>query len=261
MSGVRHTFRQIRTQHVSRKRGLLPILRQREYPSRILYLCQPWRQHCHQRRTVISGRLRAVWLKHRLIGPCAHQDRNARPRWIGRFCFGTLTMSQAYTTESGLDIEIRDIRPEDSELLVDLFYHLSAETIYKRFHAVMDNMPVSHIRRMAERLADIDPREAVALVAIHGGAAVGVARFHRLPGTADAESAIVIRDDYQKEGIGSTLLIMLRQRAIALGIEHLVAMVQSQNHPILKLIRRSGLESHWRVDAGETYLAVAMGEA
>ena len=69
------------------------------------------------------------------------------------------------------------MRPEDTDLLVDLFYHLSPDTIYKRFHAVLNDLPEERVRQEAARLARIDPRHAAALIALHDEHAVGVARF------------------------------------------------------------------------------------
>lgn len=161
-----------------------------------------------------------------------------------------------FTTPSGRQIAVRDMRPADADLLVDLFYHLSPETLYKRFHAVLTNLPEERVRKLAADLADNDPEQEVALLALHEGTAVGVARFHRLPGTADAESAIVVRDDYQREGLGTFLLALLRDRARQMGITHLVAIVHAHNHPILKVVGRSGLNARWRFEQGESYLAV-----
>jgi RimJ/RimL family protein N-acetyltransferase len=169
-----------------------------------------------------------------------------------------------FISRSGRQYHIRDLQLEDADLLVDLFYHLSPETIYKRFHAALDNLPEEHIRQEATRLADIDPENQIALIALYDDQtnsdqeteAVGVARCHRIPGTTDAESAIVIRDDFQQDGLGTFLMTLLRDRAVEMGIEHLIAMVQAQNHPILKVIQRSGLESKWRFEQGESYLTV-----
>ena len=169
-----------------------------------------------------------------------------------------------FTSRSGRLFTIRDVRPDDADLLVDLFYHLSPDTIYKRFHAALHNLPEKRVREIAVQLANLEPENQLAIIALHAGAAnpgeaphaVGVARFHRVPGSTDAESAIVIRDDYQQEGLGTFLMTCLRDRALAMGIEHLIAMVQAQNHPILKVIQRSGLKSTWRFEQGESYLAV-----
>ncbi|MBN1318683.1 MAG: GNAT family N-acetyltransferase [Anaerolineales bacterium] len=166
--------------------------------------------------------------------------------------------NQIFSSKSGKQIAIRDLQPDDANLLVDLFYHLSADTIYKRFHSVInpETVPPEHIQKEAERLARIDPECDAALVAVLDGKAIGVARYHRISGAAEAESAIVIRDDYQREGLGTHLLMLLRDKALAAGVTHLIAMVQSQNNPILKVIKRSGLKSEWRYEQAETYLAV-----
>jgi GNAT superfamily N-acetyltransferase len=164
--------------------------------------------------------------------------------------------SHRFTTRSGRHITVRDMRPEDVDILIDLFYHLSPETLYRRFHAVLTNLPEPSVRKLVTGLADNDPAQEVALLALHRGMAVGVARFHRLPGTPDAETAIVVRDDYQRDGLGTYLLALLRDRALEMGITHLVAIVQAHNHPILKVVNRSGLHSRWRFEHGESYLAV-----
>jgi len=164
--------------------------------------------------------------------------------------------TEVFSLQHGRQITVRDMRPEDAELLVNLFYHLSPETLYKRFHAVLDNLPEQRVRQMATKLALIDPQLQVALIALHNGHAIGVARLHRIPGTTQAESAIVIQDDYHREGLGTHLLKLLRERALGAGITHLVAMVQAQNHPILHLIHHSGLKSRWRVEQGETCMVV-----
>ncbi len=168
-----------------------------------------------------------------------------------------------FSSPTGRRYLVRDLRPEDADSLVDLFYHLSPETVYRRFHAALHNLPEEHVRQLVDRLVKLDPQNQIALIALEVGEeaaqavrATGVARCHRIPGTTEAESAIVVRDDHQKGGLGTFLLDCLRERALALGITHLVAIVQAQNHPILKVIQRSGLASHWRFDQGESYLAV-----
>ena len=169
---------------------------------------------------------------------------------------------RTFSSSTGRHYLIRNLRPEDADLLVDLFYHLSPETIYKRFHAALHKLPEERVRELVDGLVNLDPQDQIALIALHSGGetqsteAVGVARCHRIPGTTDAESAIVVRDDHQKGGLGTFLLTCLRERALALGITHLVAVLQAQNHPILKVIQRSGLASHWRFEQGESYLAV-----
>lgn len=166
----------------------------------------------------------------------------------------------SFTSHSGRQYTIRDMQAEDVDLLVDLFYHLSPETIYKRFHATLHRLPEERVRQEAARLADIDPEQQVALIATvlqdKEPQAVGVARCHRIPGTSDAESAIVIRDDFQQDGLGTFLLTLLRDSALAMGITHLIATVQAQNHPILKVVQRSGFDSEWRFEQGESYLSV-----
>jgi len=254
---MQREFRQVRAQHLGRDGGSLPQVRQRTGEKEFLLVCQQG-QPRDGRGGARSRRLRAIGLIDRIgVGGSPTRVQEARPFRPGRVCVRPVT-STSFSSRSGREFTIRDLQPEDAELLVDLFHHLSPDTIYKRFHTVLDpaKLPPERVRQEAERLARVDPETAVALLVLHGEEAVGVARFHRIPGTEDAESAIVIRDDYHKDGLGTFLLQQLGERAQAQGIHHLVAIVQAQNHPILKVINRSGLECKWRFERGETYLAV-----
>ena len=68
--------------------------------------------------------------------------------------------------------------------------------------------------------------------------AVGVARFGRATAAdTEAEVAVVVRDDFQRKGLGKHLLLTLADKARELGISYFTAWVASDNIRLMKLIK------------------------
>src|SRR3712207_4506966 len=123
---------------------------------------------------------------------------------------------------NGLQVFIRDIRPEDKAELQEGLKRLSVETVHKRFLAAKPRFSSSELKYLTE----VDGHNHIALVAVSvtTGRIVAVARAVRLHDEPDtAEWAIVIADPLQGQGLGSRLIAELAARARAEGIEHLTA--------------------------------------
>lgn len=155
-------------------------------------------------------------------------------------------MIGTFTTTHGITVWLRTVQKGDAPLLMDMFYRLSPETKRLRFHLYTVKITEEQVRREAEKLSDLDPELQVAVVALHTEAdgrphAVGVARFARkTPADTDAEVAVVVRDDFQRKGLGKHLLLTLADKARSMGITHFSAWVMADNVRLMKLIR--GLE-------------------
>jgi acetyltransferase len=154
-----------------------------------------------------------------------------------------LTHLKTCLTKSGEKITLRLIQKEDAALLVDLFHHLSQETRRLRFQLYMEKLPEERIWQEAAALSDVDPQRHVAVLATiveADGAehAVGVARFARgSVEETEAEAAIVVRDDFQRKGVGRCLLNTLIDQARRLGLTHLIGWVSADNLRLMKLIK------------------------
>ncbi len=175
---------------------------------------------------------------------------------------GSVTM----TTGRGRDVRIRHIAPADAALLVDLFHQLSAETRRLRFFVPRSDVPTEVIWREAERDANINPQVEVALIATVSEAeqecAVGVARMVRDAGDpATAEVAIVVRDDYQGEGLGAVLFDLLVQVALVRGLGRLRAVSLAENMGMRRLIRKTGLPFSSETRYGETTTTIELSDA
>ena len=142
-----------------------------------------------------------------------------------------------YVIRDGRQVTIRPIAPDDARLLVDLYYRLSEMTRRLRFHSMRQNVPLEEIEQEAKRLSDLDPANQAALVATieeeGEDRIVAVARLARSEDPVEAESAIVVRDDFQRQGLGSHLLKLLVEIARAMNVKRLTAWVMAPMQPRL----------------------------
>ena len=170
--------------------------------------------------------------------------------------------SSSYVTRDGRQVHIRPITPADAPLLVDLYYRMSDETRRLRFHSMRQNVPLEEIEQEAKQLSDLDPAHQAALVATiteeNKERIVAVARLARSTDTAEAESAIVVRDDYQGQGLGTYMLKLLVQVARSMNIERLTAWVMAGNLHMLHIVQKSGLDVQAETRYGETCISVSI---
>jgi acetyltransferase len=169
-----------------------------------------------------------------------------------------------HTTPSGQQVKLRLIKSEDAGLLVDLFHHLSPETRRLRFHLYTERLPEEKVWQEAVALSTLDPQRHVAVVATAletDGVeqAVGVARFARAKlEDCEAEAAIVIRDDFQRKGLGRILLTTLAGEARKLGITHFCGWVMVENVHLMKLIKKLEVKLESEVQHGQRRIRVTL---
>jgi RimJ/RimL family protein N-acetyltransferase len=131
-------------------------------------------------------------------------------------------------------VNLAQLERSDGEALRRLFFRLSPATVYRRFHSPI----VRPEQARPERLLDIDHHDREAVVALVDGEIVGVARYARWPGTDRADLAVVVADDWQRQGLATRMLTGLAELALSAGIEDFTASVQGDNQPALGLLRR-----------------------
>lgn len=138
-----------------------------------------------------------------------------------------------------MQIHLRDISPEDKPALERFHARLSPETRYRRYHGAKGELTRGELRYLTE----VDGHSHVAVVAEDAeGELHGVARA-----VADgdaAELAIVVADDAQAEGLGSTLVHSLLERCDEEGLDRIVLEVQADNHRALRFFQGVGARQH-----------------
>jgi acetyltransferase len=150
-----------------------------------------------------------------------------------------------WVMKDGTAVTIRPIRPEDEPLLVKFHEALSEESVHLRyFHAMKLSHRVSHER--LTRICFVDYDREMALVAERRDPAAGepellaVGRLSKLRGSAEAEFALLIRDEAQGKGLGTELL----RRLIAIGrdegLARIVAEMLTENRAMQQVCQRLG---------------------
>ncbi|HET9159904.1 MAG TPA: bifunctional acetate--CoA ligase family protein/GNAT family N-acetyltransferase [Caulobacteraceae bacterium] len=137
-----------------------------------------------------------------------------------------------------LDLFVRPIRPDDEPLLVDLVERSRPEDVHLRFHAALHGLAHS----LAGRLSQIDYDREMALVAVHDGQLVSVARLAADPDGEVAEFALFVRSDEQDKGIGGHMLRELMDYARGKGVRTLWGSVLHGNERMLTLTKALGFE-------------------
>jgi acetyltransferase len=168
-----------------------------------------------------------------------------------------------FATTDGREVFIRHIKRDDAALLVDMFHHLSDQTKRLRFQCGTPSCPEALIWREAIKLCHLEPERQVGLVAIatesNGECAVGTARcVRRTPNEIEAEVGIVVRDDYQRVGLGSRLMVELIQAARTVGIVQFEGWILPENRRMLQMIDKSGLPFKRHTKMGETHVVVSI---
>ncbi len=156
----------------------------------------------------------------------------------------------AVVFSDGPRYSLRPIRPDDAVPLVEFHEHLSHRSTYLRFFTVHPALSAGEV----ERFTTVDYVDRLALVVETEGKLIAVGRFDRHAGTAEAEVAFVVADDYQHHGIGSLLLDELGRAARARGITTFLADTLCENKPMLDVFRHSGFEMSTDIDCGTVSL-------
>ncbi|MDD5389182.1 MAG: bifunctional acetate--CoA ligase family protein/GNAT family N-acetyltransferase [Gallionellaceae bacterium] len=146
----------------------------------------------------------------------------------------------------GTDVVIRPIRPEDAELTQSFVRALSEETKYFRYMDAVRELS----QAMLVRFTQIDYDREMALLAVTqvdgNEVELGVARFAINPDGESCEFAVVINDQWQKQGIGHKLMGVLMDVARAKGMRVMDGEVLKSNRRMLKLAEGLGfkVEAH-----------------
>lgn len=152
------------------------------------------------------------------------------------------------------EVLIRPIRPEDEPLMGAFNETLSPDSIYLRyFHPISAAQLTSH--EQLARLCFIDYDREMNLVAERRNedgtsAIIGLGQLTKLHGSREAEFAILISDEYQRQGVGTELLTRLVQFGRDEKLERIVAEILPENEGMKRVSARVGFKMHMNRDEG-----------
>jgi acetyltransferase len=136
-------------------------------------------------------------------------------------------------------LRVRPLRPSEEGTIRELDAHLSARTRYLRFLSHLPAIPDSVLRLLTR----VDYRRCLSLVAeydVNGRReVVALGSFSALEDGA-AELGLVVRDDWQRMGVGTLLAGRVMRAAADRGFARFVGYVLWENVAMRKILRRIG---------------------
>jgi len=158
--------------------------------------------------------------------------------------------ASSWKLKDGTPLTVRPIRPEDEPLMVKFHGTLSEETVFFRFFGSAKlEKRVAH-ERLA-RMCFIDYDREIGLVAIrrdpetNGHEIIGVGRLIKLPGSNEAEFAVVIGDQFQGQGLGTHLLASLVDIGRQEGVKLIVAQILRENYHMQRVAKKVNFEVNY----------------
>jgi len=168
------------------------------------------------------------------------------------------------TTKTGLRILLRPVKISDEPLLKDFFYSLSDRSIYRRFFSPRTDMPHEYLQKFVV----VDYSKQMTLLVViereEREECIGLGQYSLSEGSNTGELAVVVKDAYQNQGVGSTLLSYLTLLAKKQGLFGLTAGVLIENKPMLSMLRRvfpdTAFAVERRIQAGVVEMTIAFRE-
>ncbi len=143
------------------------------------------------------------------------------------------------------EVIIRPIIPEDEPLVKKFYQDISEKSLKQRYLKVLhyDEL-IAHDRLVRICFNDYDKEIAIVteLDQKDSREILAIARLSKLAGTDDATFAILVKDKWQKRGIGKKLLSSLIDIAKEEGIEYLISSMFTDNVSMQKICRDLGFK-------------------
>jgi predicted N-acetyltransferase YhbS len=146
----------------------------------------------------------------------------------------------------------------DASAVVAMHARCSADTVHRRYHAPMPRVSARFARSL------LAPAEGLSLVATVGSEVVAIGMLAPDPtepdtGARSFEAGLMVEDQWQRQGLGSTLLHELAVAAAHSGGEELTCLVQPRNDAVLRAVRRAGLRARVSQVDGVTRYRIPVG--
>jgi acetyltransferase len=155
------------------------------------------------------------------------------------------------------EMVIRTAQPSDAAGVQRFVRGLSRETRRRRFFAPIHELSPDQL----ERLTSTATPDNLNLLVLHcGGEIIGMGQC-AATGGGTAEFAVVVADDWQRRGIGSTLLRLLLEHARSRRLASLAGFVLSENEAMLGLAATLGLSLVRDADPSLVRVEIALNGA
>jgi GNAT superfamily N-acetyltransferase len=151
--------------------------------------------------------------------------------------------NESQLTIAGEVVTIRPIRLTDAAMEAAFIRRLSPQTKRYRFLGGVNELSASEVTR----LCDVDGRHSMAFVATirEDGreTEIGVSRYAPNSSSDVREIAVTVADDWQRKGLGTTLMKQLIQSARSNGVKHLYSIDLADNAGMRALAEDLGMSA------------------
>jgi len=151
----------------------------------------------------------------------------------------------SWTMKDGTPVTLRPMRPEDEPLMVKFHEALSERSVFLRYFQLSKlSQRVAHDR--LRRICFLDYDREMAIVADHTVPDAGsheilaIGRLSKLHGRSTAEMALLVRDQYQRLGLGIELLRRLIQVGRDEHLDSIQAYLLRENIEMRGLVEKLG---------------------
>jgi acyl-CoA hydrolase/GNAT superfamily N-acetyltransferase len=161
-------------------------------------------------------------------------------------------LTKSVTLRDGSKVLLRPIKPSDATMKQDLFYSLSKDAVAKRYLGSLKAMPLKRVWPYV--IVDYKDEMVIVGTTKEAGreAIIAIGSYSRIPNTDKAEVALVVRDDWQGKGLGTTLFHYLAEIAHEHRIAGFTAWVLSDNGKMIHILKKSGYPMKYRIE-GDLY--------
>jgi acetyltransferase len=144
------------------------------------------------------------------------------------------------TLKDGSSVFLRPIKPTDGPLLLNFFKSLSRSTIYFRFLTHLEKLQPE----MLKQLVEIDYETHFALAAIlvvdTKESIIGTCRYIVGQNSDHAELTVVLRDDWQRKGLGKLIVTRVVNIARSKGLASIEILLDSRNEGMKRVFASLG---------------------
>jgi acyl-CoA hydrolase/RimJ/RimL family protein N-acetyltransferase len=165
-----------------------------------------------------------------------------------------------HTFKGDLTIRFRAIKPSDEEEMRRLFYRFSDKSVYYRYFSPIKVMP--HVKM--QEYVNVDYRRCMSIVGLVDESGIeriiAEGRYVRLQDRPFADTAFVVDEKYQGQGIATFLLDTLISFAREQGIKGFTADVLADNKAMIRIYEKSRYPIQAVVEFGVYHLTVPFSE-
>lgn len=160
---------------------------------------------------------------------------------------------QPWTLRNGTPVTLRPIHPEDEPLMVTFHETLSAHSVYLRWlHMLNLGRRTAHEEMI--RICFIDYDREMALVADYDNPQtgqheiIGVGCLIKEQSTKSAEIALLVTDQFQRQGLGTQLLRQLIQVGRGEQLQRLTGDILAENQGMQEICKKLGFRLQYSLE-------------